>query len=289
MLSRNVTVCIFAWNEEKRILRCIDNFKQTFDVLVVDNHSTDRTVEVVRNAGYRCVQIRNPGFIETPEVMTPLAALCSTPYLLVASVSEFVPLALQRLYATVADSGSHDVVRAFRESITAGEAIPISGLARPGTEGELRFFRKGSVDFDGNRVHGRGTVVSPADRVLNVVTDASLHFYQFRDYDCSKTEVVLCRYDDLLARQRYDAGARFRWPSALYHTARTFFSSYVRCGSMRFGMLGFLHCYYRAHMEFTVWLRLWEWQHGFDMTGVKQRNDASRQRMEAQFAAERKG
>jgi hypothetical protein len=284
MLSNNVTACIFAWNEEARILRCIDNFKHTFAILVIDNCSTDRTAEVVRAAGHRCVQIGNPGFIETPSVMDPLAAACETDYLLVASVSEFVPLALQRLYAKVADTGSHDVVRAFRESITAGEPIPISGVARAGAEGSLRFFRKGGIDFRDNQLHGHGRIAVAAERVLNVVTDPALHFYQFRDYDCSKTEQVMCRYDDVLARQRFDAGARFSWPRALFHTFKSFVSSYLRCGSMRFGMIGFLHCYYRAHMEFTVWLRVWEWQHDHDLAGVKLRNDDVRRRMEAEFA-----
>jgi hypothetical protein len=287
MLSSKVTVCIFAWNEERRILRCIENFRDAFEILVVDNCSADRTVETARGAGVRCVQIKNPGFIETDEVMDPLLRECTTEYLLIASVSEFVPMALQRRYAEVAETGSHDVVRAYRTSITAGLPIPISGLAREGFEGELRFFRKGAVDFTGNQVHGRGTVKCADARVLNVVTQPTLHFYQFRDYDCSQTENALCRYDDVLAKQRYDAGQRFSWPRALLMSAKAFVSGYVRCGSFRYGMLGFLHCYYRAHMEFTTQLRMWEWEHGYTRADVIQINDAVRKRMEAEFSAQR--
>jgi glycosyltransferase involved in cell wall biosynthesis len=286
MLSPDVTVCIFAWNEEKRILRCAENFRDTFKVLVVDNCSSDNTVAVAEAAGLPCVQIKNPGYIETPEVMGPLMEVCPTEYLLVASCSEFVPLALQARYASVANTRSHDIVRAYRVSLTAGEAIPISGAANDRAAGELRFFRKGSVDYHLNHVHGRGLPVCAPDRVLRVVEDPTLHFFQFRDYDCSRTETVLCRYDDVLAKQRFDAGQRFSWTRALLASARSFAASYFWHGSWRFGMLGFLHCYYRWQMEFTIWLRIWEWQHGYSRANVIERNIAMRAAMEEQFRQE---
>ena len=285
MLSKNVTVCIFAWNEEKRILRCIENFKDTFEILVVDNYSTDNTVEVAQSAGFRCVRIKNPNFIETPEVMVPVMDACTTEYLLIASISEFLPLPLLQLYARVAETSSHDIVRPYRVSITAGAAVPISGVARKGAPGELRFFRKGSVDYTGNQVHDRGKIKCAEDKILNVVMDPALHFYQFRDYDCSKTETTHCRYDDLLAKQRFEAGQRFSWPLALYRSCRLFLASYLRCGSYRYGMLGFLHCYYRFQMEFTIWLRLWEWEHGYTRPKVIERNNSVRETLEAEFRA----
>ena len=46
-----VSIIIPAWNEEERIVDCLDNAtRQTVmphEVLVVDNRSTDRTVEIV--------------------------------------------------------------------------------------------------------------------------------------------------------------------------------------------------------------------------------------------------
>lgn len=282
MLSNKITACIFAWNEENRILRCIDNFKDTFEILVVDNYSSDRTVEISRAAGYRCITVKNPGFIETPEVMDQVMSECMTDYILVASVSEFVPLCLQKFYAQVAEKGDHDVVQAFRVSITAGKEIHISGTPNRKSSGEIRFFRKGAVSFEENMVHGRGFIKS-AKRTLNVVGDARMRFFQFRDYDCSRTEIALCRYDDVLAKQRFEKGERFSWSRAIVFSLKSFASSYLRNGSYRFGMLGFLHCYYRAHMEFTVQLRLWELQHGFDLASVTERNDAKRRSMEEAF------
>ncbi|MDD2727797.1 glycosyltransferase [Malikia sp.] len=288
MLSHNITVCIFAWNEEQRILRCIENFKGFFDIVIVDNCSTDRTVEVVREAGYRTITVKNPGFIETPEVMGPVCDACNTDYVLIASVSEFIPLVLLQRYAEVANGGTHDVVRAYRESITAGQPIPISGRPTKRFPGELRFFKKGAVDYANNEVHGRGRMACTPDRVLSLVTDSRLHFFQFRDYDCSQTELKHRSYNDVLAKQRYDSGTRFSWLRMMLHATKQFLDAYVRFGSWRYGMLGFMHSFYRWYMEVGIWFRIWEWEHRLSRDGVIQQNDAMRKKLEqevAQFVA----
>lgn len=282
MLSTNITVCIFAWNEAPRLRRCIENFRDRFPMLVIDNASTDRTCEVAAEEGVPAVTVKNPGFIETPEVMDVVLAHCNTEYVLISSVSEYVPLTLLRLYADTANRRSYDVVRAYRQSITAGQPIAIGGRPHSGDPGQIRFFRKGSISYKSNHVHGIGTPTVPEERVFSVVNQETHHFFQFRDYDCSRTEQVLCRYDDLLARQRYADGARFSFLLAFWRACLAFSNNYFRFGAFRFGMLGFIHSYYRFHMEFSVWLRLWEWQHGLTLPDVKQRNDAVRARLEAE-------
>ena len=281
MLSDKITVCIFAWNEESRVLRGISNFSAFFPVLVVDNYSTDGTRDVVEGAGYKVVKVKNPGFIETPEVMDAVIAACDTEYLLIASLSEFVPFALLRKYADVANAASHDVVRAYRVCVTAGAFMPLAGKPGAHHEGELRFFRKGSVDYAGNKVHGRGRVIAPAERILNLGMDESCHFYQFRDYDCSHTELKHRVYNDTLARQRYEQGERFSWFKMVKSSTRQFLSAYIKCGLWRFGMLGFIHSFHRWYMEVGICLRVWEWENDFSSAAVVRRNNEVRVKMEA--------
>lgn len=283
MLSDNATACIFAWNESARIMRCIDNFSGLFKILVVDNFSTDGTKDLVEKAGYRCVSIKNTGFIETPGVMDLVEAAIDTEYLLIASVSEFIPLALLRKYAEVANQESYDIVRAYRVSVTAGEPVPISGRPTRRFPGELRFFRKGTVDYRNNQVHDRGRVVCSPERVLKLVTEASCHFYQFRDYDCSRTDIKVCGYNDVLAKQAFDAGVRFSWFWMIVKSSKQFLDSYVRFGSWRYGMLGFIHSFIRWYMEIGIWFRIWEWQNDLSSEGVKRANNAVRYQLEQEF------
>lgn len=272
MLTSRLTVCLFAFNEERRIRQGIANFDGLCRLLVIDNFSTDATAEIARGLGVEVVQVRNPGYIETPEVMDRVQAAVSTPYLLIASCAEVVPAPLLQLYAAEAERGEHDVVRALRISITAGRAIPISGSVETLAH-DLRMFRKGTVDYDGNRVHHVGRVTVPEERVLRLGRAEPQHyFYHYRDYDCSRTEDALRRYDDVLAQQRFASGERFSVFRAIYRSLGVFGLAYVRFGCYRHGMLGFLHASYRGIMEFTLQLRLWELQSGSTLDWVIAQN-----------------
>ncbi len=60
------TVVVIAYNEEKYIGPTLRSIQQQvtdfgFDILVVDNRSTDRTAEVVRELGIECVYCERPG------------------------------------------------------------------------------------------------------------------------------------------------------------------------------------------------------------------------------------
>lgn len=282
MLSDNVTVFIFAKNEEGRISSCISNFRGLFKrIVVVDNHSVDRTAELSIVNGCEVIQIQNPGFIETPEVMIPVQQNCGTEYLLLASVSEFVPFNLLKYYAEVANTGTFDVVVAYRESITAGLSMPISGDRASKHSGEIRFFKKYSIDYSGNLVHGRGRVMVPAHRLDSIVKTPGLVFYQYRDYDVSHTEQKHKDYNDVLAKQLVNKNIKFSFWKLIYHPVKHFIYSYVRSGCWRYGFLGFIHSYYRFHMEVGIWMRVWELENGLDRRGVLESN-AKHRRAEEQ-------
>ena len=51
MWSDNLTVCLFCYNEEKRIEYSIKNFIGKFKLLVIDNFSTDSTLEICEKFG----------------------------------------------------------------------------------------------------------------------------------------------------------------------------------------------------------------------------------------------
>ena len=282
MLSNHITVCIFAYNEESRILRCIRNFQQRLPILVIDNFSTDNTYRVVQDYGFRVVSIRNPGFIETPSVMDEVISCVPTDYLLIVSVSEYVPILLLSKYAEIANKNSHDVVFAYRKSITAGLEIPITGPPS-GMHRQLRFFKRGSVSYDNNKVHGIGRPLVNPSRILNLSGDASYSFYQFRDYDCSKTELTMCRYNNILARQMFDAGISWSIMKALLSAAKVFLVFYVKNGCLRYGLPGFVQSYYFAHNELTVWLRLWEYQSGYTLPEVIELNNKIRSSLESEL------
>lgn len=47
-MKENLSVVILVKNEEQRIAKCLDSVRWADEIIVVDDESTDRTVEVAR-------------------------------------------------------------------------------------------------------------------------------------------------------------------------------------------------------------------------------------------------
>ena len=91
MWSDNVTVCIFCYNDEKRLEQTVKNFVCKFEILVIDNFSTDHTLDVCKKNNVDYVQIANHGFFLKPSVMNAVWDHVKTDYILIEQCSEYVP------------------------------------------------------------------------------------------------------------------------------------------------------------------------------------------------------
>lgn len=280
----NYTICVFAYNEESRIRHYLKNIlKVTNKIIVIDNYSTDSTAKICLDLGVKFKQIKNDGFIETTDVMDKVQSYVDTEYLLIASISEFLPFSLLKKYEEIAEKKEFDVARAFRVSITSGKAIPISGKPTANKFCELRFFRKYMVNYSGNKVHSRGVSIG---KEVALYDDPKLHFYQFRDYDCSHTEFKHRVYNDLMAKQRYSNGEKFSFIKLFYFSSKYFFDSYFRFGSYKYGMLGFIQSFQRWQMEVNIWLRVWEYETGNDSESIKSKNKKVKDDLEKKYEEE---
>jgi len=66
-----ISVIIPAFNEEKYLPACLESLRKQsfrdFEVIVVDNNSTDRTGEIARNYGFKVVEEKRQGMIPARE------------------------------------------------------------------------------------------------------------------------------------------------------------------------------------------------------------------------------
>lgn len=59
-MKKKITFIIVTWNNEDTIIDCLDsvyNFCNNFEVIVVDNNSTDNTIKLLKSKNYDCCQI----------------------------------------------------------------------------------------------------------------------------------------------------------------------------------------------------------------------------------------
>jgi glycosyltransferase involved in cell wall biosynthesis len=281
MLSDNLTVCIFAYNEEKRITYAFKNFIGKFNVLVIDNYSKDGTLEICRIHGVRYISLDNEGFVERPEIMSTVWDNIDTDYMLRALCGEYFPDELLDLYAKVANEGTYDVIYTARASITAGKHLYVWGNAKKSIKGleSPRFSKRDSIDYEGNIIHQEGKVVCEKDRILRGSKDVHLMFYQFRDYDSSWTEVKHGTYNDVNAMLLYNAGEKYSFTKMLSISLKSVLIDYFYHGTYRQGHLGFMHAYYRFHLFMSLYLRLWDIENNHRKDEISAIHNSIRERL----------
>jgi len=283
MWSDNLTVCLFCYNEEKRIEYAIKNFVNRFKIIVIDNipPSTDHTIEICDKYGVEHVQIDRHGLLEQAIPMNAVWEHVKTDYLLRAFCGEYLPDELLSLYAKVANEKNYDVVYAARVSITAGKHIVVWGDVRKSVKGLIspRFSKRGSIDYENNVIHKEGRIVCGKDRILIAPRDFHFMFYQFRDYDASWSEVNHARYNDINAMQLYQQGEHYSFLKMIFTSLKFFFIEYFYHGSYKQGHLGFMHAYYRFHLFMGLYLRLWDIEHNLQKEQITELHNSIRAKL----------
>ena len=264
MLGEKITIIIPVRNEAARLPLVLRNFSKMAHVLVVDNHSTDNSREITKEFGRTSIELANVGgFVENSEWMDAVWAQIQTPYMLLAACAEYVPPALLSRYDQIANTSSHDVVLAKRLSITDGLPIPIDLPPRwlnLKYKGEVRFYRRGAVDYTNNHVHGRGRTTCQEGRVLVLPQKLDLMFYQYRDYDSSESESKHRVYNDVWAAQKVALGEPYKclFFKEIVRAFKKFIDCYFIYGGFRYGVKGLIHSYYRFHLHVGLAFRFYE-------------------------------
>lgn len=283
MWSDNLTVCLFCFNEEKRIEFAIQNFINKFKIIVIDNipPSTDRTIEICEKYGIEHIQMDRHGFVEQAITMNAVWEHVKTDYMLRAFCGEYLPDELLSIYAKVANEKSYDVVCAARVSITAGKHILVWGNPRKSIQRHLsqRFSRRDSISYVDNIIHLEGKIVCKEERILKAPRDIHLMFYQFRDYDASWSEVKHGEYNDVNAMQLYQKGERYSFIKMISKSLAFFLNDYFFNGAYKQGHLGFMHAYYRFHLNIGIYLRLWDIEHNLKKYQITELHNSIREKL----------
>jgi hypothetical protein len=247
--GENLTIAIPVGREKDRLPLLLRNVAHFRHVIIADDLGAPETLEIAKLFGRPVYPIKNKGgWFEFEEWMAGVWAVAKTDYLLMACCPDYMPAKLLDVYEQVAQTGSHDVVLAKRVSVTDGLEIAIDLPPKWMNfryNGELRFYRKGSVDYRDNPMHGRGKIICPEDRIRILPQEPDLMVYQYRDYDSSESEGKHRVYNDVWAEQKMVLGGPWRRMFILevIRGIKNFVFCYVFYGGFLHGMRGFIHAF----------------------------------------------
>ncbi len=271
-MESNITFLVFTFNEERRIeyvLRCFRPFGR---IVLLDDGSTDRTRDIALKYGADVVR-RPPGmkFSEEETQANFALAQVATEWVYWAYADEILPIPLLRKMQEIAGGSRYKLVNIHRKNLHYG--LPglnlLSGFRSP------RFFRKGYVDFTGNKIQQMGKFTGRPDEVLDLPKSAKYSIHHCSTYDLNKFEAHHRHYSDVEAK----SGGRFS-PFRLFGVPAYFFlRHYLLTGGWRTGWGGFLYTMQYCFFYFNVQAKTWEREKGITLESVESVYDGVKEKL----------
>lgn len=200
------------------------------DLVVVDMHSEDRTLEIARAAGARIFMHEPMGYVEPARAFA--VAQASQEWVLILDADELVPPPLATALAGLAAAGSCDAVSIGRLNYFFGRPL-LGGGWGVAQDRHVRFFRAGHLD-PGERIHEQ-LRTRKGSRLAVLEPVSGRHLVHFNYESVSDFVQRMDRYTSVEAKNRAAAGER---PSTVRACLAEVFNRFVRFGGWRDGWRG---------------------------------------------------
>ena len=246
-MREKISACIIAFNEERKIRRCLQSVAWCDEIVVVDSFSTDRTVEICREFTDRVVQHPWSGYVGQRNFSREQA---NHPWILFLDSDEQVSEGLRDeiLAEFERGTGSIDGYEFPRQVFYLGRWIR-HGEWYPDIK--LRLFRKARGRTEGVEPHDTVVVQGEVKRLRNPVW----HF----TYDDLRDHMdTVNRFSTITAQQKFIQGTRFRWSDLLFRPALHFLKGYFLRRGFLDGLHGFMIAAICSYGAFLKYAKLWE-------------------------------
>lgn len=247
-----VSACIITFNEADRIGDCIASLAFCDEIVVVDSHSTDATVEIAQRMGARVLQRPFDGFRSQKQFAIAQAA---HDWVLCLDADERVSDALRSAieaeraggFAGAAGYRFARLSEYFGKFLRHGNAYP---------DRVLRLFDRRRGGWRGTReVHEAASV----DGAVRTLSGDLIHYpYRSLEQQLLKTQ----RYARMMAEHDFARGKRATLGKLIVSPAWRFWRGYVLRGGFLDGWHGLVYAYVRANYVRQKTIMLWMLQNG---------------------------
>ncbi|GAB6066627.1 glycosyltransferase family 2 protein [Aquifex pyrophilus] len=222
-----LSVLIRAKNEEKNIGRAIRSVLGLSDeVIVLDDHSTDRTSEVAKSLGAKVYRLEEK--MSYAEKLNYGIELCKNEWVMVIDADEEVSEELRESIRKELKNPRYEAYKIPRKTYYLGDFL--NHVWYP--EWRLRLFRKGRVFFEGE-VHERAIVKGRAGKLKG-----DLYHYSFRSLKHQYEKNM--NYAKMMAKAMKKRGERFRAYKLFLNPLWSFIKLYLLKLGFLDGCRGFL-------------------------------------------------
>lgn len=271
----NITFVVFTFNEERRIEYVLRCFKDYGNIVIIDNCSTDKTLEIARKYGAEVYQHNTSyGFAEHEKMVEFVFERVLTDWVYWGYADELCPKTLLEKFVEISDQNKYEIVFERRRNFHYG-------LENLGLEHayQMRLFKKKAVDFKDNVIHNFGKVICPQDKILRLPPTDEYSIYHFSNYTISKFENSHNKYSDIEARHNVQYGKKYSLIKMILDPIRVFIIYFFLNGGWKSGNHGLIMTMQYCFFRFNLAAKTWEIENNISLETIEQKYDALKEKM----------
>lgn len=244
----NISAIILTNNSEELIADCIDSVSFCQEIIVIDDESTDRTLDLARHLGARVYKYKSQSFAEKRNFGLEKAKYS---WILYIDDDERVSKELQQsIRDVVSDIKGNDnsAYRIRRKNFYLGKN------AWPNIEKMERFFKKSSLMRWEGKLHETAIVKGE-------VAELEGFLYHYSHQDLSSMLRKTIKWSEIEAKLRFNSHhPRMNNLRFLRVMVTGFYDSYLKQKGYKAGTMGLIESIYQSFSMFNTYVRLWEMQ-----------------------------
>jgi glycosyltransferase involved in cell wall biosynthesis len=237
---------VITKNEEDNIERCLSSLSFCDEIIVVDSHSTDKTVELAKRFTSKVFTRNWNGYVDQKKYAI---GLTSSEWILSLDADEEVSEELRKeIQETIKKTPKEDAFSIPRRTIHSGQWIKHGGWY---PNRLVRFFRKSQGEWRGESVHEFWKTRGQVGELKN-----DLIHYSFQNISDQVQRNDL--YSSLGAQALFDNHFSFSIWRLLIKPISKFVETYFLKLGFLDGYRGFFISVSAAYSVFLKWAKLWE-------------------------------
>ncbi|MBL7036484.1 glycosyltransferase family 2 protein [Candidatus Microgenomates bacterium] len=249
-----ISVVINTLNEEKRLPKAISSLSGfANEIIVVDMNSTDKTVEIAKNAGAIVYNHKRMGYVEPARNFG--IEKCKHNWVFVLDADEWIPKALKLYLKKQIKSYKEGITPNFfripRKNIIFGKWMGHTGWW---PDYNIRFFKKGTVSWN-EVIHSIPVTTGvgfdlPSERDLAIVHN---HYSSLEEYITRMN-----RYTTIQAKHLKKEGVKFSWRQVISKPTSQFLTRFFAQEGYKDGLHGLSLSLLQAFSELVIYLKIWQ-------------------------------
>lgn len=247
-----LSVIVITWNEEGNIRDCLESVKWANEIILVDQQSTDRTLDIARKYTDKIFITENKGFCDSDRMFAISKTTNDWVFYLDADERISEDLKDEILFLLDSPGEKLDAYYIYRKTFFLGKWIKGCGWY----VSLVRLFKKGKLKFSG-KIHQDGEPLGSVGYLKGHI----LH-YSYRNL--KEYIEKFNRYTSVIAEEEYEKGNRINWLnfSLFFFLKPTyiFLRKYLLQKGVSDGFRGLLISFSAALGIFVSYAKLWERQ-----------------------------